>query len=184
MLEIIWEMSGNSNNCMRYIKCWIKWISPIPFQAQPHRTAGCRSGTSWSRSTASPPRTWHTATPSSSSRPAARQWGCWSDGQRRPTLPSLVCDPHKSCLTDLLYRFSLQTRPDSPPRPPPQSRWRGQSPRCRSPPRRLVRCRTRPSATRPTLGPCRPCRPCSSPGPSTPPPGATSDPAALQSDIP
>lgn len=66
----------------------------------------------------------------------------------------------------------LQTRPASPPPHPPRSRWRAPSRHCRSPPRRPGQCHTPRPATRPTL---EPCRPCSSPGPSTQPPGVTSD---------
>ena len=68
----------------------------LTFQAQPRRMGGSRSGTSWSRSTASRPRTWRTGTLSSWSRLAARQSGSSSGALRRPTLPSLVSDPHHS----------------------------------------------------------------------------------------
>ena len=132
---------------------------------------GFRLGTSWSRSTASRPRTWRTGTPSSWSRLAARQSGSSSGAPRRPTQPSLVSDSHDRgrLISKHVY---LQTRPASPPPHPPRSRWRAPSRHCRSPPRRPGQCHTPRPATRPTL---EPCRPCSSPGPSTQPPGVTSD---------
>ena len=160
-------MSGNSNNCMRYIKCLTKW------HFRPSHSGREAAGRGPADRDQRPVDQEHDAR---GRHRADQDWRPDSQAPRQarqdaqPCLPWWVTRIRAGRI--ISKHVCVQTRPASPPPHPLRSRWRAPSRHCRSPPRRPGQCRTPPPATRPTP---EPCRPCSSPGPSTPPPGATSD---------